>query len=534
MKSGRNPIQIWLLCAVLQALISRAQPVSKAAANADPNLISFTMRLGNQHYNTNYMTGKFLVLSGVASYESVVIRSSPDTSGFGGLIYEDLQKNAVWTPYDGIVRMQLGPTDGVYQVWLGLKGAGANARPMWVGTDVTLIRKKPEVFITNPTNEVVTQPYLQLQGYSTLPLDSVYYGIGKTADVTANEPGSIINHTLDSETGQYTADYFQCYDIHLSDGLNFITLRATDPAGNVFTTNLNVTFDLSKAVAPVIQLEWPQDGMDICGNSFTLRGHTEDASSTVSASITDTNGNTTVVNGIVERTGMLWVDNVPLPGGTNRLTLTIKNSAGLSSTTNISISHSSFVLKMDEVKGDLWLPTVTVTGMESDATYSVWVNGVKAVVMVNTDGTGKWVAQNVPVMPGGVASFDMEAYSPGEKQPDGSYANGSVAAAGKSLASSTATSNGAASVQNPAQSGISLITTPVQPVFLKIAQSNSTLYFTWSAVSNQTYQLQFATDLVLSNWTDLAVPITATSNSVSTTDTIGRDAHRFYRVHLLQ
>jgi hypothetical protein len=128
--------------------------------------------------------------------------------------------------------------------------------------------------------------------------------------------------------------------------------------------------------------------------------------------------------------------------------LTVKNSAGLSSTTNISISRSSFVLQMDPVKQSLWLPKVTVTGTESDGTYPVWVNGVKAAVVVKADGTGKWVAKDVPVTPGGVASFDIHAYAPGEKQPDGSYPNGSVAVAGKSLASSTATSTDTVSIKN--------------------------------------------------------------------------------------
>jgi hypothetical protein len=229
---------------------------------------------------------------------------------------------------------------------------------------------------------------------------------------------------------------------------------------------------------------------------------------------------------------MLWVNNIPLHDGTNRLVLTVKNSAGLSSVTNISVVHSSFILKIDAIKGDLWLPTVTVTGNESDATYPVWINGVKAVVRVNSDGTGNWVAQNVPVTKGGVASFDVHSYAPNEIQPDGRYGNGTLATEINHSGSATNT-NDSASIKASASIGRPLVTTAIQPILMNIAESNSTLYFTWNTVSNQTYQLQYTTDLAITNWSSLGNPITASSNSVSTTDTIGSDAHRYYRVYLL-
>ena len=70
---------------------------------------------------------------------------------------------------------------------------------------------------------------------------------------------------------------------------------------------------------------------------------------------------------------------------------------------------------------------------------------------------------------------------------------------------------------------------PITPAF---TASNNACTFTWSAVSNQTYQLQSATNLVAPNWIDLGSPITATNNSVSVTDAAGADGQRFYRVRL--
>jgi hypothetical protein len=500
------------------------------AAGANSNVISFTMRLGNQNFNTASATGKFLVVSGTPSYEAVVVRYSPN-GGFVPLSTDDI-KNAVWTPYDGIIRMNFGPTDGVYDVELSLKGADSNAGASWAGTLVTVTRTSPEIVITNPTNNVVTQPYLQLQGRSKTKLDSIKYDISNAERFATNQDGQTTGDDLDIKTGKYTAHYFQCYDILLTTGLNLIALHVTDRAGNIFTTNLNVTLNYSVATPPMIQLVWPKDGMEICGNSFTLRGQVQDASSLVSASITDSNGHTATIHGEVERDGKLWAENLPLHDGTNQVSLTVTNSAGLSSVTNISVVHSSFVLVMDSTKGDLWLPTTTVTGHESDATYPIWVNGVKAVVSVNSDGTGKWVAQNVPVTPGGVASFDMHAYAPNEIQPDGHYGNGTLVVAGKNFDGSTTTNN-LASIKAPVLAARPSLVTSVQPFLINIAESNSTFYFTWNTVSNRTYQLQYTTDLTSSNWINLGVGITAISNSVSTTDTVGPDTHRFYRVHLL-
>jgi hypothetical protein len=406
-----------VLAAVTPAVFSHAQ-----TASTDQDEIGFTMRLGNQHFNTTNATGKFLVLSGAPAYEAVLVRGVTGDA-FVPLSVDDFN-NAVWTPYDGIIRMNLGPMDGVYQVDLGLKGGAADSKPTWVGTLVTLIQKKPEIFITNPTNDIVTQPYLQLQGHSPMPLASVRFDVTNATGTITNQLGFVIGHVLDPNTREYTTNYFQCYDIALTNGLNIITLYATDPAGNFTTSNINITLNYLNATNPAIQITWPQDGTQISGHTFTLRGWTDDATAQIAGTITDTNGYTASIRGLVERDGKLWVENLPLHGGTNILSLTVTNSAGFSSVTNICVVQSPLVLTMNPVTDDLWLPTVTVTGYVSDATYAVWVNGVKAIVTVYGDGTGTWIAHQVPVTEGGTASFNMQAYAPNEKQPDGCYANG--------------------------------------------------------------------------------------------------------------
>jgi len=296
----------------------------------DPNVISFTVRLGNQNFNTTNATGSYLVLAGTPSYAAVLVN---DTN----------LDDAVWLPYDGSITMNLGATDGVYSVQFGLKGRAADSQATWMGTDVTLNRSTPQIVITSPTNGVVAQPWLQLQGYASMPLAKVTYDFnGQT-----NQLGFIIQHTVDTNTLSYTTDYFQCYDIPLAEGSNAIVLHATDPAGNSFTTNLNVTLNYSTATNPIVKLTWPQNGMELCGSNFTVRGWTEDAAAQISATITDTNGDTNTVTGIVERTGNLWAENLPLNAGTNFVTLQVINSAGLSSATNFTVVKGDMVLTLD-------------------------------------------------------------------------------------------------------------------------------------------------------------------------------------------
>jgi hypothetical protein len=82
-------------------------------------------------------------------------------------------------------------------------------------------------------------------------------------------------------------------------------------------------------------------------------------------------------------------------------------------------------------------------------------------------------------------------------------------------------------------SSVATVNLQLPPITPALTQSNGTFTFTWSAVSNLNYQLQYATNLVAPNWIDLGSPITATNGSASTTDAVGSDEQRFYRVCLL-
>jgi uncharacterized repeat protein (TIGR03803 family) len=77
------------------------------------------------------------------------------------------------------------------------------------------------------------------------------------------------------------------------------------------------------------------------------------------------------------------------------------------------------------------------------------------------------------------------------------------------------------------------VSVPMPAVFKATAVTNGAATFTWSAVSGQTYQLQYSTYLTTTNWNILGKLIIPTNGVITTTDpTAAGSAQRFYRVVL--
>jgi hypothetical protein len=70
----------------------------------------------------------------------------------------------------------------------------------------------------------------------------------------------------------------------------------------------------------------------------------------------------------------------------------------------------------------------------------------------------------------------------------------------------------------------------IVPEFQAVTLTNSTLSLTWSMEAGGTYQLQYISNLSLSNWTSLGSPFTATGATLSTTDSVTNGSQRFYRL----
>ena len=358
----------------------------------DPNIIQFSLQFTNTWFNTTTACGSLAISDGIPFYEAVLVN---DTN----------LADAVWKPYTSTnVSVTFG-TNGTYNVFVGLRGLPTNALQTWMGAQLTYDTVPPTLAITNPDPAIgtVSVPMIQLQGYVNESLSHLTFDVSNAMGIFTNQTGCLTGQFYDTNLLAYTTNYFQCYDVRLTNGINTITLRAVDLAGNETTANFNYTVDYSIVTKPpALTLIWPQNNALVCGSNFTIQAQVDDATATVTASITGTG----VVQGLVERNGTVWVDNLPLSSGTNIVTLTATNAAGLGCATNFNVVQSALTVTMDPLpNNELNQALVTVTGTVSDSGYNVWVNGVQATV----SGDPTWVATNVPVNPTGTASFTVVA-----------------------------------------------------------------------------------------------------------------------------
>lgn len=170
--------------------------------------------------------------------------------------------------------------------------------------------------------------------------------------------------------------------MELTNGVNEITLRASDRAGNVTTTNFQVTLSYATATnPPVLALLWPTNGTALSGDTFFLRGRINDETARLWAERV-AGGFTIEYPGLVERDGTFWVENLPVAAGVNEFTIRAEDAAGNLNSTNLTVVKSEVDLAITATpEGDaLYAPFGTVIGTvtAADPPYSVTVNGVAA------------------------------------------------------------------------------------------------------------------------------------------------------------
>jgi hypothetical protein len=308
----------------------------------------------------------------------------------------DEWQKATWIPFTDSLPIDLGPGDGARTIWIGAKWGGGGMEHA-SGTQVHIDHVPPLIVITNPVNLVTSQPMIQLQGYSDEPLQSIRYDLANATRQITNEQGFVNHQEFDPITSEIRTNYFSCVDLDLVLGTNLLILRCQDLAGNIATNTLIYVFTLENdRTPPLFTLDYPRTGDQISGDTFTARGQLDDFTAKMIA-VVAANGKTNMIEGVVEREGYFWVEDMPLGGGTNYLLLTATDAAGNSSSSNVFVIKSEELLTIDIgaiPPAQLWRPTVTVTGKVSPSDQDVWVNGVQAAVLAD----GSWIAEKVPVI----------------------------------------------------------------------------------------------------------------------------------------
>ena len=133
----------------------------------DPNVIAFSIEAANDFVNTTLPNMQLAITAGTPSYYAVLVNDGATTN---------------WLPFVSTnLMVNLGSTDGVYNVAVGLRGLPAAATQTWDYYSFTLDRVPPALTVTNPVlpdaTTTVIKPYLQLQGCADEPLASLSYDI---------------------------------------------------------------------------------------------------------------------------------------------------------------------------------------------------------------------------------------------------------------------------------------------------------------------------------------------------------------------
>src|SRR5262249_4143794 len=139
--------------------------------------------------------------------------------------------------------INLGTTDGLYTVWVGLRGRQVTSQQTWERMLIHRDTVGPALTITSPVpGSTTSKPFIQVLGQADERV-GIYYDISNAIVVITNQQGFVKDSYYDTNRLEFTTNYFQCYDLELTNGTNNITVRVSDLAGNVTTTNFNVTLD---------------------------------------------------------------------------------------------------------------------------------------------------------------------------------------------------------------------------------------------------------------------------------------------------
>jgi len=342
-------------------------------SGTDPNTIQFLPTTTNQFASASPVPVFLNVIAVVPAAMAVLLDDNTNTAA------------AVWTNFNPCAFVDLGTTDAWHLVRIGLRGRMDTSQQTWQTVRIKLDLVWPALTVTNPATPLVDRPVIQFQGYCQKQLAGLTYDLSNAAGLITDQPAQVLDRTYNTNTLEYTTNYFQCFDVGLTNGDNTITLRATDYAGHTTVSNFTFTLDYSgKTNPPVATVGWPQDGTRVGSSSFTWRGSIRDPTAQVTAWWVDTNGVTNAVSGRVGRNGDFWIENLPLAGSTNALTLVVTDAVGNSCTTNLSVVRSGVTLTVDSYS----LPYEWAAGHVTDPDCAVWVNGVRGT----NNGDGTWTA----------------------------------------------------------------------------------------------------------------------------------------------
>lgn len=326
-------------------------------ASSDPNDVRFVVGFPDSYTSNTSPTGTAEVRKGSPSWIVSLVDTNPASFTGSQLAALPWQPCPVGTQSGSEMTFPASlSVDGWHTVWVGMAGRAPNSKVFWNSFQLKLDRTAPVVHLLNPTNSTATVPYslVQIQGYTDERLDRISYDLSSTSQSATNVVAYVT-----SATGTRTD--FQAYDVNLTPGeVNTLTLHVWDRAGNRTDTTLTLQVDTNTPALTNSGISWPAEGTLIAGDTCSVIGNAGDPGATVTASITDAQGNESIVAGRVDRSGNYSIQDVPIHTGENILSVMLTDGQGRSVTNSLTVQRAAY--SIEPTVGDLRRFKTTVTG----------------------------------------------------------------------------------------------------------------------------------------------------------------------------
>jgi hypothetical protein len=231
-------------------------------------------------------------------------------------------------------------------------------------------------------------------------ISNITYDVINSIDCRTNQRNYFIS--WGSGPAEVASNYFECRDLSLSKGTNLIILHTSFADGRTLTNQVTCVLDYSRFTNPPdLKIIWPANGTGIGGTTFNLQAQVADPSTTIHVSVSHSSSNPLEFDdAIIFRNGRVIAKDLPLEDGTNVISIVARDAAGNSNITNLNIFESPIKISMRPVNPEeLNQQFVSVSGMISDPSLTVWVNSQQATVSTN----GQWQADRVVFAHTGIA-----------------------------------------------------------------------------------------------------------------------------------
>ncbi|MDR3414125.1 MAG: hypothetical protein P4L87_24725, partial [Formivibrio sp.] len=167
--SGTNTVPDWWLWAYYQTTALSDSSLDTYghtllhdySVGRDPNVIEYNLLFPSTYVQSSFVTGSLQVMAGVPYYEAILVN---DTN----------LADADWQPFTTTnVSLRLDGGNGVYDVWLGLRGWLPDAHQTWQEARFTLYSAPLTLTLDQPTTFMANKSTIQLLGHSRATLASL-------------------------------------------------------------------------------------------------------------------------------------------------------------------------------------------------------------------------------------------------------------------------------------------------------------------------------------------------------------------------